>query len=298
MKLTFYRGPEPNFGDELNTLIWDRLLPPGFLDDDPRDLFVGIGSIIWDIYPAEARKHVIGSGYGGYTDAPDVTDGSWTIAWVRGPLTAQKLGLDPALAITDAAVLLRAIDLPPPAPGVGAAFMPHFESVARGNWQQVCEMAGVTYLDPRRDPLELIAQIRGASVLVTEAMHGAIVADALRTPFVAVTPTHPSHRFKWQDWAQSVGINLKPVPSMPSSVLEGYVKLTGMQGQGKRSRSLFNNRTMAPAKALIIRQAARRLRAIARDDTAFQMSADSVITSLTDRSLAALDRFVADRNHG
>lgn len=61
---------------------------------------------------------------------------------------------------------------------------------------------------------------------------------------------------------------------------------------------MFNNRAIAPAQALIIRQAARRLRAIAGDDAAFQMSADSVITSLTDRSLAALARFVADHNHG
>lgn len=295
MKLTFYRGPEPNFGDELNAFLWDRLLPPGFLDDDPRDLFVGVGSIIWDYYPAEARKHVIGSGYGGYTPAPDVTDGTWNIAWVRGPLTAHKLGLDPSLAITDAAVLLRAIDLPPPAADVSAAFMPHFESVARGNWQQVCGMAGVTYLDPRRDPMELIAQIRGASVLVTEAMHGAIVADALRTPFIAVTPTHPSHRYKWQDWAQSINLTLKPIPFLPSSLLESYVKVTGLKGQGRTSRAILNSRVMSPLQTALMHRTARKLRHIVANAEQ-QLSTDAVIDTLTDRSLEALDRFVLSRS--
>lgn len=291
MKLTFFRGPEPNFGDELNTFMWDKLLPSGFLNNNDDDLFVGIGSIIWDHYPAQARKHVIGSGYGGYTPAPNVNDGSWNIAWVRGPLTAEKLGLDPSLAITDAAVLLRAIDLPDPAKQSGPAFMPHFESVARGNWQRVCEVAGITYLDPRADPLELISKIRGASVLVTEAMHGAIVADAVRTPFIPVTPTHPSHRYKWEDWALSVDLKLDPVNAISSSLLESYVNLTGLQGKGSKSQALLNNKIISPVQKIIINKAASKLLRIAeRIDP--QLSRDSMISQVTDRSLEALSKFI------
>ena len=293
MKLTFYRGAEPNFGDELNAFLWEHLLPPGFLNDDPKDLFIGIGSIIWDSYPQTSKKHVIGSGYGGYTSAPDVADGTWNVAWVRGPLTAQKLGLDPTLAIADAAVLLRAIDLPAPAAPGGPAFMPHFESVARGNWQRACAMAGVTYLDPRSDPLLLISQIRAASVLVTEAMHGAIVADALRTPFIAVTPTHTSHRYKWQDWAQSVGIDLKSVDVPPSSLLESYVKLTGLRGQGKMSTAVLKSRVLEPVQASLTRRAAATLEGILRDREP-QLSSDADIARVTERCVEALDRFVSE----
>lgn len=296
MKLTFYRGPQPNFGDELNAFLWDRLLPQGFLDDDPADLFIGIGSIIWDSYAPQARKHVMGSGYGGYTPPPDMSDGTWNVAWVRGPLTARKLGLDPSSAITDAAVLLRAIDLPDPSPRTGPAFMPHFESVARGNWQQVCKRAGVTYLDPRDDPLTLIAQIRSASLLVTEAMHGAIVADALRTPFIPVTPTHSSHRYKWEDWARSVELSLDPVGTMSSSLLESYVRITGMRGQGARSRALFANPALSPVQGMMIRRAAGRLRRITQEVPP-KLSSDAVINRATERSLEALDRFVASRAH-
>lgn len=291
MKLTFYRGPEPNFGDELNAFMWDKLLPSGFLDGDADDLFIGIGSIIWDFYPAQARKHVIGSGYGGYTSAPDVKDGTWQVAWVRGPLTAEKLGLDASLAITDAAVLLRAIDLPAPSLQSGPAFMPHFESVARGNWRQVCEMAGITYLDPRADPMNLISKIRGASVLVTEAMHGAIVADAMRTPFIPVTPTHPSHRYKWEDWARSVELDLKPVDAMSSSLLESYTNMTGLQGKGARSRALFKGRMLSPVDKLVMNRTAAKLRQIAADAEP-HLSNDAVIARVTERSQEALDRFV------
>jgi len=294
MKLTFYQGSEPNFGDELNSFMWDKLLPSGFLDEDEDDLFIGIGSIIWDSYSARSMKHVIGSGYGGYTPAPDVKDGTWNVAWVRGPLTAQKLGLDASQAITDAAVLLRAMDLPAPAKQSGPAFMPHFESIARGNWQQVCEVAGLTYLDPRADPLDLISKIRSASVLVTEAMHGAIVADAMRTPFIPVTPTHPSHRYKWEDWARSVDLTLEPVSTMSSSLLESYVKLTGLQGKGARSRALFKNRMLSPVQNLLINRTATKLRKIA-DQVRPQLSKDDVISRVTDRSVEALERFVSSR---
>jgi hypothetical protein len=90
MKLIYFRGHVPNFGDELNPYLWDRLLPPGLLDEDESELFLGIGSILFDTYPAGPRKYVMGSGYAGYTGLPPVHDGSWDVVFVRGPRTAAK----------------------------------------------------------------------------------------------------------------------------------------------------------------------------------------------------------------
>jgi succinoglycan biosynthesis protein ExoV len=45
MLLYRWQGKARNFGDELNLLIWPRLLPD-FFDADPAEMFLGIGSIL------------------------------------------------------------------------------------------------------------------------------------------------------------------------------------------------------------------------------------------------------------
>lgn len=291
MKLTYFQHDPPNFGDELNRSMWAELLPEGFLDDDPAELFVGIGSILWDDLPGDAMKHVIGSGYGGYTDPPDMHDGSWNVAWVRGPRTAQILKLDPKLAIADAAILLRATTLPAPDPHGTAAFMPHFDRAPRAPWARICARAGLTYLDPRGDPDELLSRIRGARLLITEAMHGAIVADALRTPWIPVIPMDEQHRMKWDDWADSLGIVLRSQPLPPAAMLELYMT-TGFAGKGARSRRVAVAPPFAPVNAALGYRASRQLRRIA-ETVEPQLSDDSAIARATERCVEALDRFVA-----
>ncbi len=95
MKLYYYRGRQPNFGDELNPWMWLQLLPNLFSEDDS-STFLGVGSILYDHFPEDTLKIVFGAGYGAYTPAPNVHTGSWDIYFVRGPQTAEVLGLDSA----------------------------------------------------------------------------------------------------------------------------------------------------------------------------------------------------------
>lgn len=291
MRLTYFRHDPPNFGDALNETMWQELLPPGFLDDDERELFLGIGSIIWDDLPQDAVKHVVGSGYAAYTDPPDLHDGGWNVAWVRGPRSAAILGLDPRLAIADAAILLRATTLPPPAAGVGGAFMPHFDRAPRADWTRICARAGLTFLDPRGDATELLAKIRGARFLITEAMHGAIVADALRTPWIPVLPMDEAHRMKWDDWADSLNLELQPQPLPPAHMLELYMAISGGVGKGERSRQLSSWPVFTPISATLGYRASRLLRRIA-ERVEPQLSRDADIARATERCLEALDAFV------
>jgi succinoglycan biosynthesis protein ExoV len=222
MKLFFCRIPDGNFGDDLNLHLWPSLLPDAFdgvaeyrpkdnhaiaLADPQDELFVGIGTLIRRELPATAVKHVFGSGTG-YGTLPK--DHNWHFHCVRGPLTAAALGLPPDKAIADPAILVRLLPQPATAKRYRYAFIPHWEMAVSGDWQAVCRLTGIHYIDPRRTPAEVIADIAATHTLITEALHGAIVADALRVPWIAVSSKHTILDFKWHDWCGSVGLTYAP----------------------------------------------------------------------------------------
>lgn len=223
MILYQWRGQVPNFGDELNALLWPTLLPD-FFDDDPSTRFLGIGSVLDSRHDGSAAKLVAGAGYGGYETATRL-DPSWTIHWVRGPRTARLLGLDAQAGLGDPASLLPAIGVTGSPDGDLIGFMPHFESMDRGHWRQATAAAGLTLIDPRADPREVLGMIGRCRVLVSEALHGVIAADALRVPWIAVRPLAPAHRPKWLDWADSLNLRIKFRALQPSSALEYATRL-------------------------------------------------------------------------
>jgi len=55
---------------------------------------------------------------------------------------------------------------------------------------------------------KVLSEIQQSEVLLAEAMHGAIVADALRVPWVAVRMYSQFLDFKWNDWSQSINVPL------------------------------------------------------------------------------------------
>jgi succinoglycan biosynthesis protein ExoV len=288
MKMFFYRAAIPNFGDELNPWLWPKVLGD-CLDDDDSQIFLGIGSILWNSFPVATRKVVFGAGYAGYTGKPDLHDGTWDVHFVRGPQTAEALNLDSATALTDAAVLVRTQPLPVPAPSQTISFMPHFESLARGRWSDVCAAAGVHLIDPTQPVEAVLAQIRGTRLLVTEAMHGAIVADSLRVPWIPLRPIAAEHRFKWLDWTRSVDVPYEPVALSPSSIRELWVYGTGGRGQGRFTGSLAASPVGHAVDAVLIPMTAARLQQIARREP--YLSRDSVIERLTDRALEMVAGF-------
>ncbi len=215
MQLYRWRGSERNFGDELNGLLWPRLLP-NYFDDDATVLFLGIGSVLDARHPVGVVKLVAGAGYGGYESTPAL-DARWAIHWVRGPRTARILGLPITYGLGDPAILLP---VPPADGGRAVGFMPHFESLGCGAWAAAARAAGAMLIDPRDDPGAIIAAIGTCRLLLSEAMHGAIVADAMRVPWVALRPLVQVHRAKWHDWADTLGLAVRFQPLPPSSLVE------------------------------------------------------------------------------
>ncbi len=262
MMLYQWRGDAPNFGDELNTLLWPRLLP-SFFDSDPGTRFLGIGSILDDRHRGARTKVVAGSGYGGY-ERRAALDRSWVIHWVRGPWTARQLGLPPALGIGDPATLLPVAGFPTAAPGNEIGFMPHFESMAYGAWQQAAPQAGITLIDPRDDPTTVLAAIGRCRILISEALHGVIVADAMRVPWIAVRPLARIHRAKWWDWAATQDIKLM-FRHLPASSLLAWAAASGLAGL-HRGRTLLDRqdkRLRTAAAAAFTARAAAALRRVA-----------------------------------
>lgn len=214
MKLAYYKLPngERNFGDNLNPWMWDQLIP-GVLDNDESVAFVGIGSLINDGLPYRTRrasKRVIfgtGVGYGKSTEVK--LDESYKIYCLRGSLSAKALGVEEDLGVTDAAVLIRRVYKNNAKKTYRFSYMPHYELAGKG-WEIVCKELGFGYIDPRWTVEEVLSAISQTEVLLCEAMHGAIVADALRVPWIPVVTNSTILSFKWQDWCSSIGVEYKP----------------------------------------------------------------------------------------
>jgi succinoglycan biosynthesis protein ExoV len=235
----YFKLAHGNFGDDLNPWLWSRLAPEVCNQSDPA-LFLGIGTILTRSVPPEPVKVVFGSGCGSQA-APDV-DRRWFIYGVRGPLTAAKLNLDPALALGDPAILVRRIALSSCKKIFPLSFMPHHQSAPEAGWNRLCQRAGLHYIDPRSSVDEVLLQIRQSELLVAEAMHGAIAADALRVPWIPVRIYGNFMEFKWRDWAESVQAplhiaNVPPVFDRQLVSKKGFVhafkKVAATAGIGK-----------------------------------------------------------------
>lgn len=231
MKPYHWPSHHGNFGDDLNLWLWDALLP-GLREVREETLLVGVGTVLNPtLLPNGVHKLVIGSGYG-YGDPPDISDPrEWDVRCVRGPKTAQRLGLSSDKGIVDPAVMISDLDEFKNLPKLHRkTFVPHWESAEFGMWESVCEPAGLTYLDPRGEAKSVIRHIAQSEMIVAESMHGAILADAFRVPWVAVTTSSSINDFKWKDWASSVGANYQPRYVPVSTRAEAIAKKTRFWG--------------------------------------------------------------------
>jgi len=207
-----FRGGS-NFGDDLNVWLWDRLAP-GLLDDDDRVAFVGIGTLLdTQKLPPENAQHTVIFGSGaGYGEPPKIDD-SLTIYCVRGPKTAKALGISQDLVLTDGGILARrAFDFQNVPKTREFAYMPHVWRSYYGGvgWEAVCRRLGFGYIDARWPVERVFREIATTKTLLTEAMHGAIIGDAFRVPWIPARSHSSIPPFKWHDWCESVGVEYQP----------------------------------------------------------------------------------------
>jgi succinoglycan biosynthesis protein ExoV len=209
MKLYYHKGK--NFGDAINPIIFNHYLG-NLLNQDDTEIILGIGSILGLFTKPENCKkvYVFTSGFGGndestYGKVP-VLNKSFEIICVRGKKTAEALSISESYALTDGALLLPLVKpLPHKEKKIDFAYMPHVGSLnVYDKWKSLLQSVNIKLIDPRSTPNEIIDELSQTKVLLTEAMHGAIISDAYQIPWVAVKTIKTINQFKWQDYLETV----------------------------------------------------------------------------------------------
>lgn len=231
MQIFYYqrRDRQPNFGDELNSWLWRQLIPNYLNDADESTAFVGLGTLLNNALPRRLsgfQRAVLFTTGAGYERPLKRIPDNWRIYAVRGPRSAYRLGLPKDLAITDGGLLLRHCYIPHQTKRYQMSFMPHIHhaNFAAPLFQQACDELGWGYIDPREPVETILTRIDQSGVLIAEAMHGAIAADALRVPWIPVITSPRVLPFKWQDWCESIGVTYHPYYLPPMSPYPKYAR--------------------------------------------------------------------------
>jgi hypothetical protein len=214
--LVYWSGGKPNVGDELNAWLWPRIAPAGLTLDDSVEFF-GIGSILSEPYLSRTTKSKIIFG-SGKRDASPIRDdilARCEIKFIRGPLSAIALGLPESAAITDPAALMPLHYQPEtvvPRPG-RIGFVPHL-SMPQSQAQAITEALDLFLILPSFCVEKFISELFSCTAVVAEAMHGAILADSYRIPWMGCSYSSFLHEgetnaFKWNDWMRSMKIQTR-----------------------------------------------------------------------------------------
>lgn len=215
MPIAYCHIASGNFGDDLNLTLWQQVFPN--IDQLAPDIeMVGIGTLLKRKPSAKLRKVVLGAGAAAANIRLNTRD--CDIRWVRGPKSARAVGVSAKLGIGDAAwlwdELFQNFTTCSTAP---VGLIPHWATWQHFDWHKVASDAGMIAIDPGQSPLQVAEQMRRCSRIVTESLHGAVFADAMGIPWAPAMLAHRFHKFKWEDWTDTINRPLQPF--MPDRAL-------------------------------------------------------------------------------
>jgi len=214
---------QPNFGDDLNPYFFEKLLsePVRFTNQARRHL-LGIGSIVNTV---NAGSIVVGSGLLSPEMTPKLT--AMRIISLRGFRTAESIGYDPG-HYGDPALLVARLFPQSIEPTYRLGLIPHHSQAKQ--WkplvksglngmfshsfgmgsenQDAKEIAegrsrqDVLYIDPSWHPLRVIESIRSCQGILSQSLHGLIIADAYGIPngWLSPAPQMKGGDFKFADY--------------------------------------------------------------------------------------------------
>lgn len=294
MKLEFCDS-NINFGDGLNNWLWPKLINFD-LSRSKDSVFIGIGSILGKklVNDLEGNNNVAVFSTGSFCNNNVALNPNWKIYGVRGPRTAKIAGLNKDKVIGDGAYLIRNFFPESKGDGDKIGFIPHVSSEMYIDWEKICRDVGFKFISPKQSTENFISDLYECKQVISEAMHGAIAADALRIPWKGVSFSPAFADKKWYDWAESLDIELiinklpffinKKVPlgRYVEDMLKYYVKIKSNRVNTYLNRvSKFNEDDLKKS-----------LRILADKDN-FQLSKDESF----ERVFAKLNKAVLDINN-
>jgi succinoglycan biosynthesis protein ExoV len=134
-------------------------------------------------------------------------------------------------------------------------------------------------------------EIRESDVVLAEAMHGAIVSDALRVPWIPIQPIRGEHRMKWHDWTSVLNIELRPQKIACSNFQEFLVSKIRSPRWAARLRR-FGGTVKPVIEGHFLEGASESLKEISRH--APSLSSDVAISLAHEQMLSKLDELLRD----
>jgi succinoglycan biosynthesis protein ExoV len=216
MNLKYFKAEtHGNFGDDLNPYIFKKMFPKHFEQGVYDDIdFCGIGTILGTAMISEKKTVVFGTGIRDI--ARKYNKENWDVFFLRGPISSNVLGYNGEKYITDAAYLLPLVNqsvLESVPKKHKVSVIPHFEHLLALDWKKLQRSGDFNLIDIREPVETVIKQICESEKVIASAMHGAIMADICRVPWLRMRMSvQPSETFlvsdmKWNDWLLSLNMN-------------------------------------------------------------------------------------------
>ncbi len=186
---------QPNFGDDLNPALFGLIAERGVRLERRHDRphFLGMGSILARATPSSI---VLGAGF---LTPPARHDLQGQIVSVRGALSRDAIAQRGEILLGDPMVLLNLLAPFKRQADGPLGFVPHVSEFKRTRRLRV---AGLKVIDPALPPWRVVQEIAGCGRIMSQSLHGLIVADALAIPnlWIAPGPAMVGGDFKFRDY--------------------------------------------------------------------------------------------------
>jgi pyruvyltransferase len=202
----FWHIGTPNFGDDINPAFYGLLSGVTVRLQTARDRphFLGMGSIL---EKATAGSVVLGSGFLRRPEAPFPVSARFVA--VRGRLSREHIRAEGPVLLGDPMVLLDRVFEPSGGKTHAMGIVPH---VAEVSALRRLSPEGVKVIDPADAPWKVIDAIASCERVMSQSLHGLIVADALGIPNLWLAPAASmvGGEFKFLDYFSTLDSAKRP----------------------------------------------------------------------------------------